>query len=251
MLAWADGHLQRLKTSVEDFRLPEAYDLVCKREDVTGDQVVRARVLRRTPDDWAFMIGDALHNMRVPLDYLAFAIADQHAPAFAAAKPRQIAFPICEDVSDWPSFEGKLRQWASDQAILAFKGLQPYHGRHAPKREPLLVLDKLENPHKHRRLLAAGSAITRTRLRILDDPTGPVSIQLISGRSGPFEDGTEMLRFRIMGSAQPEAKMQFNVAFGVAFTEQGPASGAEVIETLERIRDHIRDDIFPELEPFL
>jgi hypothetical protein len=251
MLAWADSHLDTLKASVQGFLANNPYELVTKHDKETGDQSVCVRVIRPTPEDWVFRIGDALHDMRVPLDYLAFAIAERHAPTFAAAKPRKILFPICDDIKDWPSFEGRIRQWASPAAIQALEGLQPYHGRNAPQPELLFLLDALENPHKHRRLLAAGSAVIKNSFSIVHDPTGSINIMIISIRGGPFEDGTEMMRYRLRRPPHPKAKVNFDVAFGVAFAQQGPAAGAGVIKTLEDIRDHVRDVVFPALEPFI
>jgi len=251
MLGWADRHLQCLKTIQAAFLATQPYQLIKGYDESTREQLVYVRVVNPPPDDLVLQIGDTLHSMRVALDYLAFSIATRHAPTFAENTPRAIAFPICGNIADWPGFNGKLRQWASIESIRAFEALQPYHRRHAPKTEPLLVLDGLDNPHKHRRLLAAGSALTRNALHVVHDPYGSLDIRNLSTRNGPFENGAEVIRFRLSGPLDPDAHVEFRVDFGVAFAKKGPAAGAEVVGELERMRDHILDDVFPALEPFV
>jgi hypothetical protein len=244
MLGWAESQLERLKTNINRFLATEPYHLVAKHDDVTGDETLRVCPIREVPEDLVFEIGDVVHNLRVPLDYAIFAIASRRNPDWVRDHPKQVAFPISHDfVKQWPTHEGHIRKWGNDEIVRVIEGFQPHNGRNSPQSEALRVLDELENPHKHRQLLAAGSATVRPAFSIM---SGSGSIYIVSMRGGTFgKDGREVMRYRFLAPPDPKAKMQFDGTFGVAFSQEGPAKGAEVTQTLENIRDRIRDDIVP------
>lgn len=250
MLAWADSQLKRLKADIQTFLATKPYHIVAQHEEVTGDETLRVCVVRMPPEDFIFLIGDVVHNLRVSLDYLAFAIAEKRNPTFAESNPRDIAFPICHDFDkSWGHYSGKVRKWGGDEALTVIEGFQPHNGRNTPQSEALRLLDELENPHKHRQLLAAGSATINNALALV---SGNFDVHIVHLRGGPFgKDGAEVLRFRYLSRPDPKAVMKYEAAFGIAFSKEGPARGAEVVNTLENIRDRVRDDIVPKLEELL
>ena len=221
--------------------------LVTKHDDVTFEEVVSLRI-RKLPEEseWAFLIGDTVHSLRVALDYLAFSIVTRYPRTL---KVEKVAFPICDDPAKYPSLEGRrIGKGVPDKVRDIIKGFQPYQGRHSPDTEPLLVLDTLENVHKHRRLLLAGFSITN----VTQAGTDPhIKLTMTSLPAGPLKDGTELYRYIILSPGYSKANMEFQVRAHVGFDEVGPAYGLTVVRELERIRDHLGDDIFPALEPFL
>lgn len=252
---WAGTRLNEAQTAIDAFLATEPYHLVRKHDGATGEESLHVCVVRPVPEDLVFRIGAALHEMRVALDYLAFAIARRNAPAYVAAHPKAPEFPMCEKLDGWPSYEGKLVKWANPDAVIAFRALQPFVPLPKPRTRfeqpqphPLLLLDKLENPHKHRELLAAGSAVSTNAFTLNE---GSINMRIIKQVAGPFENDMELIRYKLMGPLHPQTKAQIKVIFGVAFAKEGPAPGAEVNGLLKRIHDHIRDVVFPALKDYV
>src|SRR5690242_6162326 len=126
VLAWAETHVRHFDESARAFASKHPNVLVTKLDSHSGEQVVVLRP-RRLPmmDDWPLIIGDALHNMRVALDYLTFSIVK---PAVANWElTRKTQFPICKRREDWAGAAAH-RLSTLDKAVRdAFEELQPYH----------------------------------------------------------------------------------------------------------------------------
>lgn len=251
ILLWADRHLGALEaSSARFFEENEPYRVGLDHDCIPPEYVVRLKKRPDVvfPDNWVFMIGDAVHNMRVALDYLAFAIVTKFDPKAAIT---QILFPIYRTPAEYARLEPKRLGKIPDEIKHAFEELQPYHRRHKPDPEPLAVLDALENVHKHRRLLSAGVAISDRGYRVLSGNPGVVSTirEVVPFRE--LHDGAEIARYTF---GNPEVKLQFYAQFHICFDESdadNPARGQVVLRSLKRIRDHIRDGIFPKLEYLL
>lgn len=248
-LEWAEGHLEALKASISEYTEKHPIVLVTKHDYVTGEQVVsfRIRPLPHISEKWTFRIGDTLHNLRVALDYLTFRIVAKHPGGPAVQK---ISFPISEDPTLYPGLQGRrIGKAVPDAFKIAVESLQPYNGANGANSDPLFWLDSLENVHKHRHLLDAGMAITSIGIRGND----PGVVKITSGTlpAGPLDDGAEVYRYVFVDPEKTKTDMKLFAASHVCFNKKGPAGGRIVIHTLESIRDHIRDNVFPKLEPFL
>jgi hypothetical protein len=253
MFGWAETQLKSLDEHIGAFLATDPYDLVAEDDRVTGEKVIRARPVRLPDKDLVMLVGQVIHSFRVSLDYLAFEIGEKRFPDFTKADPKRVSFPICHDFEkSWGGYSGKVRKWGGDDAVDLIESFQPHNGRKTPESEALRILDELEGPHKHRKLLAAGSAVVQNALRILHDPRGSFKFNIVRMGGGAFdENGAEVLRIRFRARPDPEAKMACDAIFGVAFAKEGPARGGEVIHTLEGIRDRLRDDIIPKVEGLL
>lgn len=247
ILAWAETHLERLDESTRDFAKKHPAVLVTKYDSNTGENVVSLR-LRRLPmmDNWTFIIGDALHNMRVALDYLTFEIVKP--PLIDYKLIRRTQFPICNRAEDWPGMANHRLPGVPDVIRDAFQALQPYHGLNRPRLEPLFVLDALENVHKHRHLLDAYPAITSQGFTGSSDK---IRFTTAGIPTGPLEDGVELYRYVFVDPNDTKTDMKFQAVTHVRFDRKGPARGQVVVKALSEIRDHIRNVIFPALERFI
>lgn len=257
MLGWAQRNLDAFHSSQEAFLRKGAYTLWLDHDVEVGEYLVHVAIDEniRPPDAWPFQIGDIIHNMRVSLDYLAFALAMKHNPAIVNDRKAafQIAFPICEKPVDWGSLAGKVRQWAGAEAVAAFERLQPYQRPHLANYDPLLLLHKLDNPHKHRNLLAAAPVVTWLDYSATGEAIGFDITHM--GLEGPFIDGAVVARGRFTQGcdlpAHATAAVNVQVACEVAFDEMGPAPRYPARELLNEIADLIRNVIFPPLEHLL
>jgi hypothetical protein len=247
ILAWSETHLERLEGATSAFIKQHPAVLVTKYDGTTGENIVTLR-LRRLPimDEWTFMIGDTLHNMRVALDYLTFQIVKPPLTDMRLVKRTQ--FPICDARDDWAGLAGNRLPGVSDDVRNAFEDLQPYHGRHSPRLEPLLVLDALENVHKHRHLLDAFPAITSQGFT---GDSSKIRFTTTGIPIGPLENGVELYRYVFVDPNDTKTELKFQAVTDVRFDRDGPARGHVVVAALKEIRDHIRNEVFPKLEPFL
>jgi hypothetical protein len=277
MLAWAERNLESLKSAHEAFRRKKPYGL--RREEniewtviptlgdgdskIEGSFVVYITVAEglRPIEDLALRVGDIIHNMRVALDYLAYGVAIRYNPSFVADRKKSfgIQFPICGKSENWLGLKNKIKldEWASPEAVKWFERLQPYNRPNAANLDPLLLLHKLDNPHKHRNLLAAAPNVTAVDFTAVDPFSAfePVSF----GLEGPFKDGAVVARgkfVRLGGVRSPaerdtKAKVHIDVAFEIAFDDAGPAPRYPVFELLDEIADFIRSAAFPALEPHI
>jgi hypothetical protein len=250
ILTWAERHIEAVEASSSKFLLEhEPYRLRHDVDSTFPNYVLRLAVKPGVtfPDEWVFMIGDAIHNMRVALDYLTFAIVTKHDPSTPIT---QILFPIYHTPKQYAKQEGR-RLGNIDPAIKkVFEDFQPYHRQHAPKSEPLGALDWLENVHKHRHLLDAGVAISDFAYTLKGRNPADVRIRSTSIWDIAHSDGAELAQYTLPDRA---TKVEFRAQFHICFSKTDPnrAKGHVVVRLLKRIRDHIRDGIFPRLEPFL
>src|ERR1039457_719553 len=108
MLDWAECHLKRAEDASYAFFRDGPY-IVSSQYDVErstpelGEWVYQYWVRKPVapfPDKITLHLGDAVHAMRVALDYVAFAAvrrASQADPALVPVNERDIAFPIVTD----------------------------------------------------------------------------------------------------------------------------------------------------------
>jgi hypothetical protein len=228
----------------------DTHTLITQYDSEARQQVVSIRIKPLVePEEWPFLIGDALHDMRVAIEYLAFRVIMKKVPG---ADETKVAFPICSKPTNYGSLEGmRIGSNAPDDVKKAFKSLQPCFRTNSPSTDPLFLLDALENEHKHRRLLDAGFQLGGISFGVLHDPRGSLNIKIVQMNAGPFQNGDEVARYDLMSAPDPELQAEFRAPAHIAFDKEGPARGAIVLQLLDGIRDHIRKVVFPTLEPFL
>jgi hypothetical protein len=129
------------------------------------------------PDCWGLIAGDAIHNFRAALDYLAWQIAAAGTDPKPLANPRDVQFPIFGE----PSKKGMppARRFSEAVArnlpgaerghVAVVERFQPYKRPDgAFWRDPLALLTDASNTDKHRRLRAVVPAYEK--LVVVTDP---------------------------------------------------------------------------------
>lgn len=254
MLSWAGHHLQIVEKSCNAFFGTDPYiassEIDHKRhlpDALEYSFTVRPRKPIRSPSEYLpFEIGDTLHALRVSLDYLAVRTVMKAIPS---ADESKVSFPIITNKRylKWAQRE-KLRG-AKGGLLDAFKACQPCLGPKGSKAKlhPLAILDALEQPHKHRRLLSAYGGVTDFLPVVITGREDAVSIVHITRHDGPLEKKAEIARYRIATDADgnPKALMQATVRYFICFDKTGPAEGAPVVRQLREIGEYIRNEVFP------
>jgi hypothetical protein len=222
---------------------------------------IRAREIQEHPTtDWGVLIGDVVHNLRSALDHLVFDLTSiKHTPPHpfpASGQWRRVEFPITLDANEW-SDHARRKLWGlSKRQRARIERLQPFRRRHDrrirqdPRRHPLYTLHELWNADKHRTLHLTASQLGFHSLDVgspLWQSLGlpPLQARIIYRRAlGPFERGTELARIEFLDTISENAmnmhmKMNLLFNFGVAFEEGPPAYGRGVVQTLERLLNHV------------
>jgi len=256
MLGWAEHNLDTLTTSMLAFQKTNPYGLWSDVDEETGERRLRISITDiHHPDEWTFQIGDIVHNLRVALDYIAFKHAARLDPGITSdiKRLRNVMFPICERLNDWPATVGRLG-WASEEMRIRLAALQPYHRPDLANLHPLLMLNRLDNPHKHQSLLQAAPTVTNIDFD-LNDPRGVASISRM-GLEGPFENGAVVARVRFnsppvrIPHTRP-SQVNMRVGFQVAFGEACALNGFPAMPLLLQIAKHIEEVVFPAVEPVI
>jgi hypothetical protein len=259
--------LEELHRLIGDFRNPEDPYRLVRHEEFDGVDTstfrYTAHIERPIPvDDWSPVIGEFLYDTRSALDHLAWQLSVAHcAPCDA---PNGVRFPIfCSKRKFFEQMRsrcGRAGRWAYSSGVYQFRAmsaeaqaqilaLQPYERRKNPERDPLWVLHELCNPDKHETIPVVGSSV-KTKATIL--LSHDMKIRIPYKRSGPFHEGTEILR--IVGKhTSPDAAMKVQAEFWVheAFGKTGPAAGAFLSQQLEDIYNDIIEQVLPRFRHIL
>jgi len=243
----ASQHRYELDREIGDYFAVEANRPRCvgKYEPDRGYYVFRVTYVPPDIDDFltfaAIAVGDAVHNLRSALDYLAYQLAIAEAArvgrALSAAERGRIYFPIHTRWLDgakagWKRKENSYRRLFGDVNAAAIKRFQPYRGRArgvrwgVRLRHPLTVLNRVSNRDKHRlpnvvAALPSGFSV---------EPIEGASIEWFATVRSRVKLGAEVARMRLAGVADPQVEMDAEISPRVAFSEGSTVTA--VIDTM-------------------
>lgn len=153
-LARAKHHADRLRGEIAEAWKPYADGIPVWHEYDDEDQAVVCRIkeVPEVPEDWALILGDALHNLRCVVDHFAWQLAirfnDGREPAEKLA--RSVQFPVVMSERDWEGHRHTQQMTAEDKAFL--KRVQPFNLRGPSERNAFFDLAVFSNIDKHRLL---------------------------------------------------------------------------------------------------
>jgi len=190
------------------------------------------------------------------LDHLVYDIAYRHTGGNLTSTDK-IQFPIYHDSARLKRFEGKCRDDLPVEVWRLIENLQPYQGcndlqfleRHLEKNW-LWVLNLLVNADKHRTFVTVPQVFING---LQPEVQGGKFAGLLQFTiSAPFKHGEKAHSFSFMAEdPNAEVTLHPNLSMEVAFGEEWPTRGRPVLGSLHAISDHIRNEVFPVLEPFL
>jgi hypothetical protein len=273
----AKEHVHNLEAAVQAFRDSNPYGFRIEDDLKTGDKIHRIHIQSQTPDSFALLIGDAVHNLRAALDYLAWqlVIANGQTPK---AGSNGTQFPIYNPSPKTKTHQGVI-QGISPGAQKVLDSLKPYRGGN----DDLWNLHQLDISDKHKLLLVTAFALSQIMptwkgpthqwrlMRALISslkPVGeivdlkltaeihathpqhfsisvPVGVQ-DDGRLPILDDGTIVAR--IIAPIQEEAK--FDLAFEITINEPQIVDGKPVLPFIHQLINLV-DSIVNKFVPFL
>jgi hypothetical protein len=217
----ANQHIQELQMRLSAFLNTDFYRLHVEEEAKTGRHVLKFEQTNPLPEDIPLIIGDAMHNLRTVLDYVAFEIVTE-----AGGPTDYVKFPVREDRDKLKAAltGGEMKVAAPDIIDLILDVVQPYPGGNGAA---LHVLHSLDVGDKHYKLTPVISVAALT------DVTGQAGGITFSkctfgvGQGGKLNVVGMPGKFTFEGHGQP--------TFAVLFGKGQPFQGQPVIPTLQQL----------------
>ncbi len=217
----ADEHIAELQARLVAFLDTDFYSLSVEKDADTGTYLLRFGVVTSVPDDIATVIGDALHNLRTVLDYVAFEIV-----TCAGGPTDFIKFPVRSKREEVKAAlkGGEMKVAGSDIIDLILDVVQPYQGGNG---DSLYVLHSLDMGDKHFKFTPV---ITVAALRNVTGKAGPVELDgcsFTADESGKLNVFGMPEEFTFVGYGEP--------VFMVVFGKGQPFEGEAIVPTLHQL----------------
>jgi hypothetical protein len=184
----------------------DPYTLILDYDGEESKNVLRFQWTEPAPQLlWGAMLGDAIHNARSALDYIAWQLAGSD------LADRASLFPIYKSPDDWSAKKWRYEKRPIHPEAVAFiQSLQPYR-RPEPERTKLWILQELDARDKHK-FIALIQSLARTA-----QVSGMGHEMLIpySAIEAPLENGTVIVEYP--GPMQLPTNLKVDLAFQVAF----------------------------------
>jgi hypothetical protein len=143
---WAQKHIDDFNVAVDRFRNANRDIVQPDVDPQTGDVSYRLALVPEVPVEVALTLGDALHNLRSALDYLAWGMVE----AVGLRPTKYTAFPIFDASNGYTSGVAGKIQGLRQPCRQMLDRIQPYKGGQAHR---LWQLHQLDIRDKHRLLL--------------------------------------------------------------------------------------------------
>lgn len=229
----AKKHLAEFDAQVRPIETACREAIVWERDERKSQHVFRIDRVPTLAPDMSAIIGDAIHNLRVSLDYLAWQLVKATGGS-PRTGPRGTAFPISTVPRIADGKNGDLPQidpGVPDEVRKILDKIQPYK-RTKPALHELAILSGLDNRDKHHELLIAviGNEAAGGFLR---------GAELINFHTGPYHDGDEVARFTYP-TLDPNNKISVTFMFTVRFDEPAAAASGRMLGASRVVRNSLR-----------
>lgn len=214
----ANKHFLDFDIEIRAFNASDPYKIVHERDPETGYLVVKVRRLKHPPDNLTLIVGDAIHNLRTALDYLACDLALRN-----GKDTKRVYFPFAKTGQHFLSatIQRKIRNLsAEDQESI--RALEPYVGGKGALLFALHDLDRVEKHIKFVTIRAAASALS-VQPRIAD------TMRVF--QPSPFDDRDEIPIVAFPPGANFVGKIEPSII--ISFAEPQPVQGEPVGGTLQ------------------
>lgn len=160
----AKKHINDLERSMKRFAESSPYTIVVNRDSETGCNFIDVQAIKSMPEEFALIIGDALHNLRSALDYVINDIEF----ALWGERFKHTKFPCIHESRE--SFMGAvnaLKEKSCEEVVSYIENvIQPYRGGNG---DAIWRLNMIELDNKHRLLIPKVNVTSVTGIRAEDD----------------------------------------------------------------------------------
>lgn len=216
-VARARLHIEDVRREEMDFLNNKPYGFRLRHDPIGGQNTAHAIVRADVTPLLSPMIGDALHNLRASLDYLAFELFRLENPTGDGSR---VYFPACKFPQTDPryreAFLNRIKGISNPVVVEALDALQPYHFGD-PERDLLAVLHDLDIQDKHQALALAGGAVMGVQITAMwpkGAPTASYVKPFEGGRSVWLVDDVAVFQYPF-DSHPPDAEITLDAIFRV------------------------------------
>jgi hypothetical protein len=150
----AKQHVTDLDGKISEYVAGTPFELRVREREQLRDRLIYIQAEPPIPDEFALILGDAVHNLRTALDHLIFAIVRDEAP-----QPRQVGFPFVEKEESLTSaIATRQVHIAPKEVIAALHALKPYPAGN----KYLHAVKSIDERDKHHFILTVGLGIELT-----------------------------------------------------------------------------------------
>jgi hypothetical protein len=223
-------HCDALDREFRTFCNIESYAVIHEYNAEQSQNFLRFKVLKPPPQYiWGLILGDAVHNARSALDYIAWRLAGSDLSDI------KTMFPIYRAITQFDNAMSRLARIHPD-ALAYIRTLQPYT-RPDPNRSVLWMLQELDARDKHK-LIAMAQSVTCGASFRLNDPTVEVTIPYAAIESR-IEHDTILAEYP--GPPKAQVNVEFDFGFRILFEQGviGADGDYEVVPCLEKIFDAV------------
>jgi hypothetical protein len=223
-LAWAKKHIADLEREINAFAAEQPYARIHEpHPERTDCVVVKIKLTKQLPVNFALIASDAAVNLRSVLDHACYAVA----VASGNIAPKYAQFPFAGTAE---RFEDNLRgsKDLPEQIRPIFRSFQPYKGGNGL----LYALNQISNTNKHVTLVALGAAVIRQSGKFhavgyMSVPTNPV-----------WDNAKNEIIVATIGHGT-KFDYDVNFAFFVTFNEVEGISGQEAVRVLNALASEV------------
>jgi hypothetical protein len=199
-LARGREHLDALDREIRRFLDDKFYTAIGEYDFDKAKYLVRFKILKPISQHrWGLILGDAVHNARSALDYIAWRLAGSDPNDF------RTLFPICNVPAKFHSAPHRLARMHPEIRTV-IRDLQPYQGLD-PNHNPLWLLEELDARDKHK-LIAMTQSVARVRAF---EGRGDIMIPYAAIQQ-PIQHDTVLAEV-----SDPNVEMEFEFAFSIIF----------------------------------
>lgn len=221
----AEEHLGQFRVEHDRFlneRNP--YRMLREADPEPGYYVWRVKIVEHPPlEKWAAIVGECVHSLRSALDHTAYELVRINRPTYEASE-----FPIIKDKAFWDQAQMRKLPGLDRKVLAQIKWLQPY--RRAGEAETLWIVHNLDVIDKHRHLNLVSAAVDRTDWAAIGG-----KVTDIQPNYGPFEDGTPVVRYKMVKEPDSQMYMNTHFAFDITLGEGTGLAGVSVSALLEHL----------------
>ncbi len=232
----AQSHITDLEALFHSFIRDNPHRIEVHENADTPGLKIRGVFDKPLPPIAATIIGDAIHNLRTALDHLACRLVEHS----GGECTRWTGFPIYETEADLDGGIASKLCGTPDEIRDLVKSIKPYKTDRAGRAGNFLIrgLSKLDDMDKHLLLIPTISVVSLRNIRVTA-PDG--STILIVGELNVSGDGN--VDVVAVGGSGLKFEADSQATFDVFFANTEILDGHQVIETLTRTSDAVRDVI--------
>ena len=218
----ANRHIRDLKSAMEAYCQSDFCNIGVDAEAKEGVSIVRLELTRELPGDIPLMLGDAIHNLRAALDFLACDIV--RSGGKQPTRYTRFLFDVSREKLVAALETGALKAARPDLVELIVDAIMPYKGGD----DSLYGLNDLDLDERHRLIVPTFAVVALHNVAFKDPNKGLVKIgKLDVGVSGEFSTAS--------ASGQMKLASYASASFQALFDKGHAFDGQPIVPTLQRL----------------